>query len=270
MSKKHLKLTPAERILRSKADIFIKAEKEYWKHRNKIDKEYAENASALGLPQHDTAPDNLSSIVWAMQDGVAFVRFQDKQRPGSVDFRCLGITLEQWGQEGLWVPIEGVELSLARIGLTKGLSNITIRDCKVNDIHIAYVEFRHAFYDDEQMPSAIERAIIDFQLTLLGSQLQQQPLIDDAQENSSDKTIQRLEEIAICFQELLESPTREEDLQIFLKTNPLVLHPSAEQIPKQKLGEDFVTDFVLITHNDQGPTYTMVEIERASHRVLYK
>lgn len=48
------------------------------------------------------------------------------------------------------------------------------------------------------------------------------------------------------------------------------MHPTAEVIPKKKLGEDFITDFVIVTPSDQGPTYTLVEIEKASHKILTK
>jgi hypothetical protein len=57
-------------------------------------------------------------------------------------------------------------------------------------------------------------------------------------------------------------------LQQFLKTNSFVLHQSAESISKQKLGEDFITDFVLVSATTQGPTYILVELERSSYPVL--
>lgn len=38
--------------------------------------------------------------------------------------------------------------------------------------------------------------------------------------------------------------------------------------PKKKLGEDFITDFVLVNPCDQGPSYTLVEIEKPSHPIL--
>ena len=67
---------------------------------------------------------------------------------------------------------------------------------------------------------------------------------------------------------LLNDSQKEEELQVFIKENPMMLHPTAELIPKKKLGEDFITDFVLVTPNDQGPTYTLVEIEKSSHPIL--
>ena len=49
-----------------------------------------------------------------------------------------------------------------------------------------------------------------------------------------------------------------------------ILMPNGRIIPKQKLGEDFCTDFVLIDMLDQGPKYTLVEIEKSSHAVFTK
>ena len=46
--------------------------------------------------------------------------------------------------------------------------------------------------------------------------------------------------------------------------------PNGKIIPKQKLGEDFCTDFVLIDMLDQGPKYTLVEIEKSAHDVFTK
>ncbi len=43
---------------------------------------------------------------------------------------------------------------------------------------------------------------------------------------------------------------------------------ASEIIPKQKLGEDFVTDFVILNILDQGPVYTLVELEKSSHPIL--
>lgn len=85
-----------------------------------------------------------------------------------------------------------------------------------------------------------------------------------------ERTIQKLQEIAREFENLLETDTMEEKLQTFIKDYPFVLHPAAEVIPKKKLGEEFVTDFVLVSTTAQGPTYVLVELERASHPVLTK
>ena len=256
-------------MLKKKAYSFLKAEKSFWKYRYEIENQHRKNAEALNLEVPFTIPDEISSVVWALRDGVAFVRYHSPGKTGIVDFRSLDISLEQWGNDGLIIPTPQGEISLARAGLIRGLGSVTLNGCSLNDIPIPYAEITHAFYDQGQMPSPVERAVIDFQLSFLGVQLRENKNAPDQTEKRAD-TIEKLREISSKFEALLNDAEREEDLQIFLKENPMVLHPTAELIPKKKLGEDFITDFVLVTPSDQGPTYTLVEIEKSSHPVLVK
>lgn len=262
-------LSPIERILKQKADSFLKAEKTFWEHRYEIEKQHRKTAETLDLEVHFTIPDEISSIVWALKDGVAFVRYHSPGKTGFVDFRSINMSLEQWGNEGLIVPTSQGEISLARAGFMRGLGSVKLNNCSINHIHIPYVEITHAFYDQGQMPSPVERAIIDFQLAFLGIQLREQNAKPEQTETKAD-TIKKLRDISAKFEALLNDADKEEDLQKFLKENPMVLHPTAEVIPKKKLGEDFITDFVLVAPSDQGATYTLVEIEKSSHPVLVK
>jgi hypothetical protein len=149
------------------------------------------------------------------------------------------------------------------------LGHVTLINCMINEVQIQYAEFSHMRYGDPINLPALERAILDFQLTILGLQTTTAPVQVGAPERlSGETTIERLKEIARQFRELLNGDLQEEILQQFLKEHPFVLHQSAESIPKQRLGEDFVTDFVLVASTTQGPTYTLVELERTSHTVL--
>lgn len=265
-SKNRSKLSPVDRLLRGKARSFLKAEKEFWKYRYAIEEQHRDTAKALDLDVESTIPDEISSVVWALKDGVAFVRHQAIRKTREVSFRSLNVSLEQWGQEGLFVPTPDGEISLAQAGIC-GLGHFVFHNCSVNNIVIPYAEFRHAYYDSDEMPSPVEGAVIDFQLAFLGAQLREGKHVS-AEANSD--TITKLKRIASQFETLLSNAEREEDLQIFLKENPMLLHPTAEIIPKKKLGEDFITDFVIVSPSDQGPTYTLVEIEKSSHPILIK
>ena len=262
------KLSPLERMLKKKADSFLKAERDFWKYRYEIEEQHRKNAEAFDLEYSHTIPEDLSTIVWGLIDGVAFVRYHSPGIKGNVEFRSWNITLEQWGKEGLVVQTPKGEISLARSGFIVGLGNITLNNCTFNKIHVPYVEIRHAYYDKGDMPTPVERAIIDFQLAFLGLHLRTQPLGPGDSPVTADNTITRLKEISNNFEILLNDAEKEEELQIFIKDNPMVLHPTAELIPKKKLGEDFITDFVLVTPSAQGPTYTLVEIEKPSHPIL--
>lgn len=258
----------AQLLLKNKAKRFLAAEKTYWTTFSTLRRQRHASASSLELPFADALPDSISSTVWGLKDGVVFVRHKTVGPVAKVNFRILPITLEQWGKEGIIVPLEGGDFSLAQARVIVGLANISMINCQVNDIKIPYVEFAYLRYDETHNIPSVEGAILDFQLALLGLQTQQrstqpQPIV------SSD-TICLLKQIADSFENLLNDGTKEEELQVFLRDNSFILHPSAECIPKKKLGEDFVTDFVLAATTTQGPIYVLVEIERASHPVLTK
>lgn len=258
-----------ELLIEQKAKSFLAAEKGYWETISCLRRQRQESANSLDLPFEENLPENISSTVWGLKDGVAFVRHKTVGTTARVDFRLLPITLEEWGNDGLVVPLETGEISLARAGLIRGTGNISMIDCVFNDIHLPFVEFSHLRYGDPTNTPSVERAVLDFQLALLG--LQTRPSADaNPQSVTGAHTIVVLKQLADNFASLIAAGTKEEELQVFLKSNPFILHPSAECIPKKKLGEDFVTDFVLVATTTQGPTYILVELERASHQILTK
>lgn len=261
---------PLEIIIRERSKEFLSAEREYWKERDALRKSMKRPVEVLSLKTGEALPADISSTVWGLRDGVAFVRHKSVPGRPIVQFRILPVTLEQWGDTGLLVPLDRGEFSLASAGVIRGLGHLTLINCMINEIHIPYAEFSHMRYGDPMNLPAVERAILDFQLTLLGLQTSPPVEAGGPERLSGETTIERLQEIARQFQELLQGERQEEALQQFLKEHPFVLHQSAESIPKQKLGEDFVTDFVLVASTTQGPTYTLVELERASHTVLTK
>ena len=126
-------------------------------------------------------------------------------------------------------------------------------------------------YGEPGNTTAIENAIYDFQIFLLGLQVRggflHAPVVPETQPQD---VVRRLSETADRFQELLATADREEDLQAFIKDHPMLLDEASDRIPKQKLGEDFVTDFVIVRQTAQGHVYTLVEIEKASHSVVNK
>ena len=258
-----------ELLMEQKAKSFLVAEKGYWEAISSLRRQRQESANSLDLPFEENLPENISSTVWGLKDGVAFVRHKTVGTTPRVDFRLLPITLEEWGNDGLVVPLETGEISLARAGLIRGTGNISMINCVFNDIHLPFVEFSHLRYGDSTNTPSVERAVLDFQLALMG--LQTRPSSDAIPQSvTGAHTIVVLKQLADNFASLIAAGTKEEELQVFLKANPFILHPSAECIPKKKLGEDFVTDFVLVATTTQGPTYILVELERASHQILTK
>lgn len=261
-------LNAVQLLVKKKAKSFVAAEKTYWETISSLRQQRHEAASSFALPFEEALPQSISSTVWGLKDGVAFVRHKTVGPKARVDFRILPLSLEEWGREGLIVPLERGDFSLAQARAVGGLGNFSMINCQINDIHIPYVEFAHLRYGESNNIPSVERAVLDFQLALLGLQTQQASY--QGQPITSSHTIGVLKQIADTFEKLLNEGTREEELQVFLKNHSFILHPSAECIPKKKLGEDFVTDFVLVATTTQGPSYVLVEIERASHPILTK
>ena len=261
--------TAIELILEKRTKTLRAAERTHWETINALRTQRENLVRSLELPIQDRLPASISSTVWALKDGAAFVRYKTVDAKPRLDFRVLPITLEEWGRTGLIVPLDPGEVSLAQIGLIAGVGNISRLNCKVNDLEIPYAEFAHIRYGDEANLPSVERAVLDFQLVLLGLQMQG-PAAPGPVSVTPAETIAALKKLAAEFATLLDAQGREEELQLFLKRHPFILHPSAECIPKQKLGEDFVTDFVLVETTTQGPRYVLVELERVSHVLLTK
>jgi len=257
-----------EVLIRKKAKAFLEAEKAYWNQRHSLMNRHSELSKELSLEIASTLPSELSSTVWGLKDGVAFVRHKPVRGQAGVSFRMLPWTLEQWGKDGPILPLDQGDLCLGKMGVSFGFA--TLVNCRVNKVDIPYAEFAWLKYGDAKNAPTLERAILDFQLTLLGAQTQTQTHLILPEQAPPETTTQCLEKVAIEFETLLQKGVEEERLQIFLKEHPFVLNQAAEAIPKQKLGEDFITDFVLVEVTAQGPLYFMVEIERASHPLLTK
>ena len=257
--------TRLELLLKRKARALLVAERKYWETITLLRRQRHESALSLSLPYSDALPKDISSTVWALTDGVAFVRYTTVGPKPQVDFRVMSVNVDEWGRSGLIFPTKNGELSLTTFGFF-GPGHYLFINIVFNGIPIPYLEFASLKYGDAANAPSVETAVLDFQLSLMG--LHTRDHLAAPQQLMVSNPIAALKRLAAEFESLLEADTHEEELQRFLKTNPFVLHPSADSIPKQKLGEDFVTDFVLVATTTLGPTYILVELERTSHPIL--
>ena len=71
------------------------------------------------------------------------------------------------------------------------------------------------------------------------------------------------------FEELIDSePENEEELQVFFSKHPVILDPFVNELfTKQKLGSDFITDYIVKRTNNQ---YVLVEIENSTDSLFNK
>lgn len=175
---------------------------------------------------------------------------------------------KQW-QQFVNIPVlhNGAVAEIA-IGNVFGIGVVVI-DCPISSadngpFHIPYLQMVRCEYGDHP---DLEDAIHDLSITIAGAFAGSGP-------TSQDDVLRLHSELLTRFTDLLDQTasdnSKEEVLQVFLKENPILLIPNGRIIPKQKLGEDFCTDFVLIDMLDQGPKYTLVEIEKSSHTIFTK
>jgi hypothetical protein len=122
--------TPAEVLIESKRKALIKAEREYWRYQQQFRRNFNAIASVLAEEPH-LLPEEISSIVWGLRDGAAFVRYKSFNKQPGVEFRVWDIPLEEWATKGLILPVEKGEISLASAGLIRGLGTITMNSFKL-------------------------------------------------------------------------------------------------------------------------------------------
>ena len=263
--RQHRHRTAEEILIEQKAKSFLAAERSYWEQRSKLTQQWG-RLEELGLG--GTSPAELSSTVFGLKDGVAFVRHTPVKEKPEISFRIFPQTLDDWAKYGLIVPLKDGDLALAGSGFIGGLGHFVILNCSFNNRFVPYAEFSHLRYSEKEHLPSVQRAVLDFQLMLMGIQARQ--TFELKEQKQTAEPFLKLAEIADDFERLLNDAQLEEELQKYLRDHPVLLLPSGKIIPKQKLGEDFVTDFVLVSVSISGPIYTLVEIEKASYPVLTK
>lgn len=276
MAKKKIKKRQRESfeiLIEEKSKNFIKAIKEYWKTQDNLLREYKETALNLGgLNNFDEIfPSGLSKQILLFKDGIIFIR-QKLEEINPIKTFIFNFNIDYWLKDGLKIPQKDHIIGFPSILIKPGAS-IILNNCLINEFHINYLHFSSFLYDKMELGPGAIKAIIDFRISILGMILQSgsaffTPKVDQIiqTDNVLDKLQQKVNELKV----ILEAEVNEEKLQTFLKENPFLLKPSSELIPKQKLGEDFVTDFVLLNILDQGPCYTLVELEKSSYSILTK
>ena len=71
------------------------------------------------------------------------------------------------------------------------------------------------------------------------------------------------------FKLLLDTVSNEEEVQDFLKNNPVLLYPAYSRVEaKFKLGKDYITDFVFVVQTRHGKEWVLVEIERPNKELF--
>ena len=264
------KIPPEIRVYEQKIKRLLELEKQYW------DKIRKQKAYFKGLsPETDQSlkeffPSNVSSRIYACKDGVVLIRYKIDNFSPKFEVIYVSENLNDFLKH-LRVPTEIGDINLNNFLVFKPGSDIRIINCVFNNIVIKWLHINSFFYteaDKELME--FEEALTDFKLYLIGLALNPKLKPLSSKKIERENILHKLENLIKRFETLLETSPKEEEIQNFLKENPILIQPCTQIIPKQKLGEDFITDFVLVNVLNQGIIYTLVEIEKPSMRVLTK
>jgi len=238
--------------------------------------QYALRALLNSLPSEmDEKIPGITSVgkvdIWPCNDGAVVLTYRNDSRDIEIcikdpigksvnEFMKIGSTCGFFDETGRKAPMQGF---------------VSIQDASKVIIHFAGNKIEtggHVYrpkYDrasiigwEAQLPKPDEDALKDFQSAFLTRNIAGPKVLELPPQEEQRLTKLKADELLDQFNELLKSAQREE-LQVFLKDHPEFLYPDFILChPKFKLGEDYITDYVLLVQGHQGPEYVFVEIER--------
>jgi len=124
---------PLELLIKKKSRALLAAEQSYWEKLQSLRQQLHLTDTAFDLGLDAALPRDISSTVWGLKDGVAFVRHKTVRGVNGVSFRIMPWTLQEWAEIGPIVPLEEGDLYFGRSGFKIGLSSTTLVNCHVND-----------------------------------------------------------------------------------------------------------------------------------------
>jgi hypothetical protein len=262
------KKIPSElRVYKRKIDNIIKLEKNYWKDVQKRRSFLNEFNPILNDNLEQFFPSNISIRIYACKDGIVLLRYVISNLPNKFEILY---TLEDLKTFTKHVPIPSISGNHIIPAVFGPSTDLRMINSNFNGVIIEWLYYSAYFYNDNERMMLLEDALTDFKIYATG-------LINDQNLKPLDNKIEDKKSInesikskIDAFKDLLEIATTEEEIQKYLKENPILIQTYSELIPKQKLGEDFITDFVLVNIIDQGSKYTFVEIEKANMPIFTK
>lgn len=259
-------------LIKKKTDSIKKLEEEYWRNieeeRRKlevIDDDYAEKFSRI-------FPENIRSLIYGFIDGAVLIRRTTNKVTSNVEIQIFEYRLEYLKKvfpiptyNGKFININ-VFLPETPFGCTVTLQEVSAE----TEVYINYLQYTVLKYDSSNLLKSLSDAVDDVKIALLGLNTEIDPYSRSSERAINPDLINRLKTVKTEFDNLLNTAHREEELQVYLKANPLMIQPHSRVFPKQKLADDFITDFVLASTLSQGIKYTFVEIERANMPIFNK
>lgn len=256
------------KLYKDKISTVRKLEKNYWDGIAKK-REYLNQISPETNHKLESFfPSNISSRIYACLDGIFLMRYVIPNQSSKFEIHYFNGKIDDFSNHLIVPTSDGdVILPFLKIGIGSAMRFI---DCSFNNVYIDWLWINSFLYSDDPKLLRIEEAITDFKLYLLGLNIipKLEPLQNRTAE--SENILKELDHMIGEFEKLLEDAENEEVIQKYLNENTFIIQAYSEKISKQKLGEDWITDFVLVNMLDQGPRYTFVEIEKPSMPILTK
>lgn len=239
--------------------------------------QYALRALLASLPNevNENIP-GITSIgrvdIWPCHDGAVVLTYRSESKDINISVKdAVGKSMEEFmrlGSACSYFDEKGQKLPFQ--------PTIALSDASKAIVHMASAEIEaegHVYrptYDraaiigwEAPLPKPDEEALRDFQAAFLTRNIAGAEALALPAQEERTLTKSRADELLNQFNELLATARKEEELQIFLKDHPEFLYPDfIHCYPKFKLGEDYVTDYVLLVQGHQGQEYVFVEIER--------
>lgn len=214
-------------------------------------------------------------VIWPCLDAAVVLIYRAPDRSISVEVRLptwlpvakftnSAQAMRFYDQDGHWKPgypslsvVNDLQNEFRRIGGGLGFANVTGHPGK---------QFYQRF--DNAVAVGWDADLSDpAQVALEYFQQQVASINVSAQKPSEGR--ERYFDLLAQFKLLLDSADKEEEIQAFLKANPVLLYPTHIRVlPKFKLGSEHVTDFVFVVHTAKGTEWVFVEIERSDKRLF--
>lgn len=260
-----------QRVLIKKVERLNRLEKEYLTSINSQREVFTTLGTENETINSQYFPSNLSSHIYSCIGGVIIIRHSSFKQSNTVTIQAISKRIEIFAKE-YPIPYKngyvsfGNSFRIKRGTIKMGsLSFSNVPDCKLDNLSIAIIE-----YSDDKTLNDWEEAIEDLKLSFLALNLNIVRQEQSTLKNEFKTIYLTLEEKRNEFAKLLDESKKEEDIQDYLKENPFLIQPHSVCIPKQKLAEKFVTDFVIVNKLEQGLKYTLVEIEKPNMPIFTK
>jgi hypothetical protein len=246
------------RVIQQKVKAVKEMEEAKWAELKKQFRSVAADNEQLRERIESAFIESRSSLIYGCINGVILVRYTNHYVKDTIHVSIFEDRVERV-LKNIPIPYANGKVAnlggIISIGVVGGTQRIIGKFIFDDEIVASNLHISSFAYDDAEEVMDFQDAVEDFRIALRG--------IAGVTDNQSDP-IKKFASLRDDFCTLLSEATREEEVQVFLKENPVLLDNVTQCFPKLKLGSEMTTDFVLQKRTSRGFEYAFVEIERAN------